>query len=94
MNKVGDRVKGLHVKGVVRGYHVYKDDWMPDVSDGFDGRIEKENRSDRYCVVVNVSDNVVRHVPREISNIVYYFLKNSGEVKGIVTGEENEVQFT
>ena len=33
----------LCVKSAVRGYHVYKDDWMPDVGDRFDGRIEKEN---------------------------------------------------
>ena len=36
----------LRVKGIVRGYHMYKDDWMPDIGDGFDGRVEKENRFD------------------------------------------------
>ena len=30
---------------------------------------------------------MVGHVPRENSTIVYYFLKNDGEVKGVVTGE-------
>ena len=34
----------LHVKGVVRDYHMYKDDWTPDIGDGFVGRIEIENR--------------------------------------------------
>ena len=53
----------LRVKGVVRGYHVYKDDWTPDIGDGFDGRIEKENRFDQYAVAVIVRDNVVGHVP-------------------------------
>ena len=44
MHEMADRSR-LRVKGVVRGYHVYKDNWMPmpDVGDGFDGRIEKEN---------------------------------------------------
>ena len=77
----------LCVKSVIRGYHVYKDEWTPDVGDGFDGRIDKDNRFDRYTVAVIVSDNVVGHVPREISKIVYYFLKNGGEVKGVVTGK-------
>lgn len=27
---------------IARGYHVYKDDWIPDNGDGFDGRIEKD----------------------------------------------------
>ena len=49
---------------------MYKDDWMPDVGDGFDGRIKKENCFDRYDVAVIVSDNVVGHVPQEISKIV------------------------
>ena len=52
-------MKGLHVKGVVRDYHVYKEDWTPDFGDRFDCRIEKENCFDRYCVVVIVSENVV-----------------------------------
>ena len=30
---------------------MYKDDWMPDVGDEFDGRIEKENRFDQYAVL-------------------------------------------
>ena len=42
---------------------MYKDDWTPDISDGFDCRIEKENRFDRYAVAVIVRDNVVGHVP-------------------------------
>ena len=79
----------LRVKSVIRGYHVYKDEWTPDVGDGFDGRIDKDNRFDRYAVAVIVSDNVVGHVPREISKIVYYFLKNGGEVKGVVTGKRH-----
>ena len=32
----------LHVKGIVRGYHVYKYDCTPDIGDGFDGRIKKK----------------------------------------------------
>ena len=57
----------LRVKGVVRGYHVYKDDWTLYIGDGFDCRIEKENRFDWYAVAVIVKDNVGGHVPREIS---------------------------
>ena len=45
----------LRVKGVVRGYYVYKDDWTLDTGDGIDGRIEKENRFDQYAVVVIVN---------------------------------------
>ena len=62
MCEMADKLR-LCVKGIVRGYHVYKDDWTPDVGDRFDGRIEKENRFDRYAVAVVVRDSVVGHVP-------------------------------
>ena len=57
----------LCVKGVVIAYNVYKDDWTPDIGDGLDGRIEKENCFDQYSIAVIIRDNVVGHVAREIS---------------------------
>ena len=33
----------LHVKSVVRGYHVYKDNWIPEVGDRFEVKIEEMN---------------------------------------------------
>ena len=60
---------------------------MPDIGDEFDGRIEIENRFDRYTVAVIVRYNVVGHAPREISKIVYYFLKNGSEVTAVITGK-------
>ena len=53
----------LLVKGIVRSYDMYKDDWTPDSGDGFYGKIEKENRFDQYAVAVIVRDNVVGHIP-------------------------------
>ena len=42
------------VKAIVRGYHMYKDDWKSDIVDGFDCRLEKENLFDRYAIDVIV----------------------------------------
>ena len=33
----------LRVKSVVRGYHVYKDNWIPEVGDRFEVKIEEMN---------------------------------------------------
>ena len=33
----------LHVKSVVRGYHVYKDNWIPEVGDRFEVKIKEMN---------------------------------------------------
>ena len=61
----------LTVESVVRGYHVYKDDWSPSVGDEFELEIEELNRHDRYAVAIKVSGDIVGHVPREFSKIVY-----------------------
>ena len=53
MAEIADR-SHLHVKGIVRGYHMYKDSWTPGFGDGLDGRIAKENCLDWYAVVVIV----------------------------------------
>ena len=39
----------LHVKSVVRGYHVYKDNLIPEVGDRFEIKIEEMNCYDCYC---------------------------------------------
>ena len=72
----------LTIESMVRGYHVYKDDWSPSVGDEFELEIEEPNRHDRYAVVIKVSGDIVGHVPREFSKIVYYFIKNGGRATG------------
>jgi hypothetical protein len=34
-----------------------------------------------------VEENVVGHVPREISKPIFYFIKNNGEVQGVISGK-------
>ena len=63
---------------------MYKDDWSPSVGDEFELEIEELNRHDRYAVAIKVSGDIVGHVPREFSKIVYYFIKNGGRVTGEV----------
>ena len=38
----------LHVKSVVRGYYVYKDNWILEVGDRFEVKIEEMNCYDCY----------------------------------------------
>ena len=77
----------LSVESMVRGYHVYKDDWSPSVRDEFELEMEELNRHDRYAVVIKVSGDIVGHMPSEFSKIVYYFIKNGGSVGGEVHGK-------
>ena len=80
----------LTVESVVRGYHGYKDDWSHSVGDDFELEKEELNRHDRYTVAIKVSGDIVGHVPRKFSKIVYYFIKNGGRVTGEVREETEE----
>ena len=49
----------LSVESMVRGYHVYMDDWSPSVGDEFELEIKKLNRHDRCAVAIEVSGDIV-----------------------------------
>ena len=49
----------LRVESVVRGYHRYKDVWLPQIGDSFDLTIEEDNRHDRYAVATIVNKEIV-----------------------------------
>ena len=90
VNKLQDKMASdtLRVKSVVRGYHVYKDNWISKVGDKFEVKIEEMNCYDRYASALS-SHSKRRdrgHVPREFSKPVYYFIKNNGCVTGEVCG--------
>ncbi len=77
----------LRVESVIRGYHVYKDDWNPEIGDIFDVEIEETNIHDRFSCAVIVNSQTVGHIPREFSKTVFYFLRNSGLAQGSVIGK-------
>ena len=51
----------LRVESVVRGYHVYKEDWSPNIGDRFGVEVEETNIHDRYAVAVVVNDHITCH---------------------------------
>ena len=53
----------LRVESVVRGYHVYKEDWSPNIGDRFGVEVEETNIHDRYAVAVVVNDRITGHIP-------------------------------
>ena len=75
----------LRVESVVRGYHVYKEDWSPIIGERFWVEVEETNIHDRYAVAVVVNDRITGHIPWEFSKAVYYFIKNNGMVQGSVS---------
>ena len=45
---VMEAIKTFHVESAFRGYHAYKNIWMPNSGDTFDVKIKKQNSHDRY----------------------------------------------
>ncbi len=74
------------IQSVVRGYHIYKDDWTSEIDDTFVVDVEETNFHDRFACAVMVNSQTVGHVPQKFSRSVFYFIKNKGIVRGSVTG--------
>ena len=69
----------LTIESMVRGFHVYRNDWSPSVGYKFELERKKLNKRDRYAAVIKVSGDIVGYVPRDFSKTVYCFMKNAAE---------------
>ena len=61
----------------VRGHHIYYTSWTPYIGEVLFARRENDNDYDRFSVAMVhcVKEwEVVGHIPRRISNIVFFFL--------------------
>ena len=58
----------------VRGHHVYYTSWTPYIGKVLFARRENDNDYDRFSVAIVKEQEVVGHVPRRISNIIFFFL--------------------
>jgi len=59
----------------VRGYHVYKDLWTPHVGEMLLLKREPTNPKDSSAVAVMKEDEIVGHVPYNITSLLSTFLK-------------------
>ena len=71
----------------IRGFHIYRNIWKPNIGDIVCCKIEPENRRDKFAVAVINNDVVVGHIPREHSRVCYYFLVRGGHIHCTITGK-------
>ena len=79
----------LHIDSHIRGYHAYKDVWMPVLNEELVLKREPANIVDINAVAVKKEDDIVGHVPFNLAPFVSAFLwhgTNSGFAK--VTGDK------
>ena len=59
------------VDSVIRGHHIYKDIWTPNLGEILPCKVEPGNVHDPYAVAVerDQDDTTIGHVPRSISAV-------------------------
>ena len=70
----------------VRGYHVFQDLFKPSVGEKLVAKQEFNNTMDKHAVKEVKGDEMVSHLPRKFSRILWYFLAHSGEISVEVIG--------
>ena len=69
----------------VTGHHVYKDIWTPTLGEKLSTAAEPENHHEKYPVKVLKENEVVGHVPRDISKYCTSALLCGGTIKCEIT---------
>ena len=68
------------IQAMVRGYHVYQDEWDAVIGEVLQCRRETGNRHDPYAVATLSDGRVVGHVPRKISPVCSIFIRRGGSI--------------
>ena len=85
-----EHVERFSIDSAVRGFHVYKDIWNPEIDEVLLCEQEFGNLHDPYTVSVVREDNVmVGYVPRTISALCYFFLRRNGMIICQITGRRH-----
>ena len=64
-------------ESVIRGHHIYKAVWNPVLGEVHILALEEGNEHDRFAVCVKRGDEIIGHVPRELSSKVWHFRFNA-----------------
>ena len=69
----------MEFNSAIRGHHIYKEIWSPDVGEELQCKMEHGNIHDMYAVAVTRENIVVGHLPRNISTPCHsLFLSRKG----------------
>ena len=74
------------VQSMIRGYHVYQDEWDAVIGEVLHCRRESGNWHDPYALATISDGRVVGHVPRKISPICAIFIRRGGSITCTVSG--------
>ena len=80
----------------VRGFHVYCRVWLPHIGQRLSAEREHGKVDDRFAIAIREHGGtradearpLVRHLPREFSKVLWYFLLHGGVVECEVMGRK------
>ena len=73
----------------IQGFHVYQDNWTPILGERLICRNEPGNPRDRYAFAVcKAGDEIVGHLPRNITTMCSIFIQHNGIIYCTVSGRQ------
>ena len=70
----------LEIQTYIKGHHVYKDIWTPEIEEQLKVRIEPDNCNEKYAVCVEKEKKAVGHLKKEefgkFAKIFFNFLRS------------------
>ena len=81
--------KEFNVRWCIRGYHIYQTQWNAEIGARLTTALETRPGAlldDKYAIAVINNEKTVRHVPKFLTKLTFFFLKNDGKLHITVTG--------
>ena len=79
----------LEIQAYIKGHHVYKNIWTPEIGEQLKVRIELGNCVDKFAVCVEKNKRVVGHLKKresgKFTKIIFYFLRGDPYFSCIAT---------
>ena len=85
------RVKSFEFTAAVRGFHVYRDIWLPYINETLKCFHELGNAYDVFTVKCMKGNMIVGHLPREISRPTKCLLDRGAIVTATITSEDEVI---
>ena len=71
----------------IRGFHVFKDRWDPQIGEILRVDHERNNSEDKNAIAIYKQKQIVGHAPREFARVMRFFLKRGGQISVEVKGK-------
>ena len=81
--------KEFNVRCCIRGYHIYQTQWNAEIGARLTTALETRPGAlvdDKYAIAVINNEKTVGHVPKFLTKLTFFFLKNDGKLHITVTG--------